>query len=222
MAPAKASTLSNAVLGISSILSILYGLDTLSPPSYWRMFTKAGSTSLLAAYSHLRGGPTLLSAALALGSVGDAFLAWDGEMPFLLGLGSFLMAHLLYIPLFSKKGRGVAGIQAETWRVGAAAILVALTSMMIKILVPRVESDLRVPILVYATTIAGMVLSSLTQESGRVIAGAVYFTISDSILATERFLLAPGSPHSVWMRYAVWILYYCGQGTIALGILDSK
>ena len=220
MASTKASGLSQAVLVASCILSFLYGLDVLSPPSYWRMATKAGSTSLLAVYSLLRGGPGLLSAALALGSAGDAFLSWDGETAFLAGLGSFLLAHILYIPLFSRRGGGLTRIQTETWRVGAAAILVALSSMMIKILVPRVESDLRLPILVYSTTIAAMVLSALTLESDRVIAGAISFTVSDSILAAERFLLSPASPHSAWMQYAVWILYYAGQGLIALGLLD--
>lgn len=42
---------------------------------------------------------------------------------------------------------------------------------------------------------------------------------SDGLLAAERFLLAAISPHRVWMRYAVWVLYYAAQLAITLGFL---
>ncbi|CAI4220251.1 unnamed protein product [Parascedosporium putredinis] len=131
--PRKESGLSRAVLAASLGLSLLYAVDSLSAPSYYRMATKAGSTTLLSLYSLLR----------------------------------------------------VGAVEAR-----ASAMLAALSSIMVKFLVPRVEVDLRLPILVYSTTIAAMVISSLTMINGRVIAGAVSFTISDSILATEKFLLS--------------------------------
>ena len=42
---------------------------------------------------------------------------------------------------------------------------------------------------------------------------------SDGLLAAEKFLVAAISPHRVWMRYAVWALYYAAQLAITLGFL---
>ena len=48
---------------------------------------------------------------------------------------------------------------------------------------------------------------------------AILFMASDGLIATERFLLAAISPLRVWMRYAVWVLYYAAQLAITLGFL---
>ncbi|CAI4220096.1 unnamed protein product [Parascedosporium putredinis] len=148
--------LSRAVLAASLGLSLLYAVDSLSAPSYYRMATKAGSTTLLSLYSLLR---------------------------------AFCWRTCSTSPLHRQGPRlrrpAVGAVEAR-----ASAMLAALSSIMVKFLVPRVEVDLRLPILVYSTTIAAMVISSLTMINGRVIAGAVSFTISDSILATEKFLLS--------------------------------
>lgn len=85
----------------------------------------------------------------------------------------------------------------------------------------RVGPSLRIPIAVYVAAILAMGISALTTFHLWVIAGAVLFMASDGLLAAERFLLAAISPHRVWMRYAVWVLYYAAQLAITLGFLLS-
>ena len=63
---------------------------------------------------------------------------------------------------------------------------------MAAVLVPRVKSELRVPIAVYAGTIAAMVVAALTMESRTVITRAMLFTASDVIFSVEKFLVKPG------------------------------
>lgn len=214
------TTPGGAILLLSVISAIVHIPSVLSSPSYSRMVTKTASTALLSALAYQGGGPLLLAGALALGSLGDAFLAWEGEGNFLCGLASFLTAHVLYVVLFAQSGGGKEQLLAETWRVGiATGFIVVLAPTMTALLVPRVTKDLRLPIIAYTATIGAMVLTALTTDSQLVVAGAALFTTSDAILAAEKFLVGSASVHSPWMKYAVWVLYYSGQLLIALGLV---
>ena len=212
----------NAVLLLSLLSAIIHIPSVLSRPSYPRTATKTASTALLALLAHQRGASRLLTGALALGSLGDFFLAWDGDANFLRGLASFLTAHVLYVALLARTGGGQEALLAETWRAGAATFFaVVLTPGMAALLVPRVASDMRAPIVVYSTVIATMVVTALTLDNNLVISGAVLFTTSDAILSLEKFVVGQKSPHSPWMRHAVWALYYTGQLLIALGFVPG-
>jgi uncharacterized membrane protein YhhN len=174
---------------------------------------------MLAVLAALQGGPLLLVAALALSAIGDAFLSRDGEKAFLGGLASFLAAHIVYVALFLKTGGGLELLSAQSWRGAIALAMAAFSIVMLAALWRRVGPQLRVPIAVYVAAILTMGLSALTTGNAWVIAGAVLFIASDGLLAAERFLLAAISPHRVWMRYAVWVLYYVAQLAITLGFL---
>ncbi|KAK3682962.1 YhhN-like protein [Podospora appendiculata] len=217
-------TLDNAILALSLSSALLYGANVHSPPSITRMITKTTSTALLSALASLRGGPPLLATALALGATGDAFLAWDGDAAFLSGLGSFLVAHVLYIVLFVGAGDGAARVLAEGWRVATAlGLTVVFAPTMVTLLMPRLVRELRVPILVYITAIVLMVLAALTMgDNGWVVLGALLFTVSDGILSAEKFIVSSASAHRKWMPYAVWALYYAGQLLIALGFSSGR
>ena len=219
-----------AILTLSIASSILYLSKTRTTPSVSRMIIKTASIALLSVLTITRGGPKLLAIALGGGSVGDAFLAWDGDAAFLCGLGSFLVAHLFYIRLFVLTGAGLDRILAASsttleqdggrWRLVVAVVLVAVFApIMLSRLMTRVATDLRVPIVIYTTVIVCMVLAALTVEDGWVVAGALMFTSSDGILAAEKFLISSKSSHAVWMPYAVWSLYYGGQLIISFGLL---
>ena len=207
-----------ALLATSITSALLYLINVRSQPSTSRMLSKTSSTALLAILAARRFSPTSpLVPALALGSLGDAFLAWPGEENFLRGLSSFLVAHLFYIALFSQAGGGLGAIRAESWRQGVAGFMLLLAPVMGSLLVPRVAAKLKVPIMVYSTVILGMVFAVLTVKDDVVVLGAVMFAVSDSVLATDEFLVPEGSVHHGWMQYTVWILYYTGQLLIALG-----
>lgn len=207
-----------AVITASVASSVLYLINVRATPSRTRMAYKTLSTTLLACFAALRAGRTsLLVPALALGSLGDAFLAWPGELNFLCGLGSFLVAHLFYVALFAGLGAGQAQIWADTWRQGVAGVMMLLAPGMVIVLMPRVAGALRLPIFIYSATILVMVLSVLTVLNETIVVGAVLFALSDSILATEEFVVSRESGHRGWMQHAVWVLYYSGQFLIAAG-----
>ncbi|KAM3464062.1 hypothetical protein MY5147_005306 [Beauveria neobassiana] len=211
-----------AVLAVSVASAVLYLLHVRAVPSKTRMTYKTLSTLLLACFAALRTGrlTSPLVAALALGSLGDAFLAWPGEANFLCGLASFLVAHLFYVALFARLGGvgvRIIGHDDDAWRKGVAGGMLLLAPGMAAVLMPRVAGALRAPILVYTATILTMVLAVLTVRSGTIVLGGVLFALSDSILATEEFVVARESGHRPWMQHAVWILYYSGQFLIAAG-----
>jgi len=83
-----------AIQTLSHAAAIGYALQLRQPPSWARAAPKAVSTLLLATLAYLRSSPHLLTAALALGSLGDVFLAWDSDAAFIRGLASFLSAHI--------------------------------------------------------------------------------------------------------------------------------
>ncbi|KAK3298102.1 YhhN-like protein [Chaetomium fimeti] len=215
-------TADSTVLACSIGASIVYLTMVRSPPSGLRMIVKTASTALLSALVFIQGGPLLLAGALALGSVGDAFLAWDDDTSFLYGLANFLVAHIFYIVLFFGRDTDRSVLFQSllgSWRAVAAGLLSLLVPVMIALLMPRLDTALRLPVVLYSFTIFVMVLTALTSNSGQVISGSLMFSTSDAILAADRFLVPSPSTHRAWMQHAVWVLYYSGQLLIALGVL---
>ncbi len=217
--PGGLTALPNGALVLSAIAAFIYLLIVTHPPAWRRTAAKTLSTALLALLALLEDGPTLLVIALALGSLGDAFLANDGEKAFLGGLASFLAAHLAYVGLFWVAGEGFAPLAGEYWRWIAGLALVVFAGFMLKTLLPAVGGELKTPVSIYIAAIALMGLTALTLDRSLVLLGAAMFIASDTILATEKFLLADISPHRQWTPHAVWALYYLGQLAIALGFL---
>lgn len=217
--PGGLAATANGTLLFSIIAAFVYLLIVRAPPSWRRTVVKALSTALLALLAAIEGGPALLVLALGLGSLGDAFLANDGEKAFLGGLASFLAAHLTYVWLFWSAGYGVEMLAADIWRVAGVVLILGLAAVMLYLLLPAVGGNLRIPVGVYVGAIVLMGITALALENPLVILGAAMFMASDTILASEKFLLAERSPHRHWTPYAVWTLYYAGQAAIALGFL---
>ena len=209
----------NGTLILACALALYYAVVLQTPPRLLRSLVKTLAVGLLGVLAFLTGGPILLMAALALSAAGDYFLSLDGERPFLAGLASFLLAHVAYIVLFAGLGGGLSVFGAEPWR-GAAALTIILFALAMSWLVlQRVGPQLKLPVAAYVATIAVMGVTALGMDQPVVVVGALMFMASDSLLATERFLLSAISPHRGWMRYAVWGLYFSGQLFITLGIV---
>lgn len=210
---------SNAALLFSVAAAFLYFLMLDQPPSWRRTAIKTLAVLLLAFLAFDQGGPALLIAALLFSSLGDAFLARDGEWEFLAGLASFLAAHMLYIMLFAAAGEGAPILVGEPWRIALAAAMLALAGLLLLRLWPALAAHLRLPVAVYAAAILGMGLSALMLPVSLVILGAALFITSDGLLAADKFLFAPALPHRAWAGKAVWLLYYAAQVLITLGVL---
>ena len=158
----------------------------------------------------------LLAAALAGSLAGDVFLMFQGF--FIPGLVSFLVAHLFYVALF-KRG--------QAWfphRGALAATLGIGVGMYAFLWMGGLPPALRVPVAAYVLVIALMAAQAMGRatvlRSGpalRVALGAGCFMLSDSLLATDRFVTPlPWAP--------VWVLstYYAAQMLIVSGWLARE
>lgn len=145
-------------------------------------------------------------AALALGLVGDLMLLPDVDR-FLTGLSAFLLGHLAYVVAF-------ALIWDPSWlvAVGIIALVLMLTTFGIPILHSVRSSAMFVPVLAYIAVSAAVVL--VAAETGRwlMLAGAMTFAASDSILGHGRFV-DTAADH----RTLVHMTYHVGQTAIVLG-----
>jgi uncharacterized membrane protein YhhN len=159
----------------------------------------------------------LVLGAWAASLAGDAFLAWSGF--FIQGLASFLTAHILYCILFVKSG-------ARAWNVTAAAPLVLFGASMATWLIKSggVAGGLVAPVMLYLTVILAMAMIAAarykaepTLENRTVLFGALFFVISDSLLAVNKFIQP--LPYS-----GVLVLgtYYSAQECILLGWVRGK
>jgi uncharacterized membrane protein YhhN len=220
--PGGIEATANGTLFFSAMSALVYCMMLDAPPAIRRTGVKTAAVALLALLAFQQGGPFLLVGALALSAVGDAFLSRDGDKAFLGGLCAFLAGHLLYIVLFVVSGSTIAAFLSSPLRIAGALAMGVFAFGMLKTLWPRVDAGLRLPIAVYVLAILAMGVTSLTLDYSWAIVGAVLFMASDALLATEKFLLSAGSPRGVWMRYAVWVLYYAGQALITLGFLLGR
>lgn len=156
----------------------------------------------------------LALAALLFSSLGDAFLAVRSSDLFTFGLGSFLIAHLIYILIF---------VRAKNWeslsrlkQVGVG-IIILLALGMLALLWPALGA-LKAPVAIYVTAIAAMTISALYSRYAPALAitGAVSFMISDGTIAINKFLhpFELASP-------LIWITYILAQVLLTLAIIQG-
>ena len=155
----------------------------------------------------------LLMAALGGSLAGDVFLMFPGF--FIPGLVSFLVAHLFYVALF-KSG--------QTWfphRGALAATLGIGVAMYAFLWAGGLPPALRAPVAAYVLVIALMAAQAIGRAtvlrdapSLWVAIGAGFFMLSDSLLATNRFV-TPLPMAQVW----VLATYYAAQALIMAGML---
>jgi uncharacterized membrane protein YhhN len=209
----------NGTLLLSMAAAFLYLFMLRRPPSLRRTLVKTACVALLALLAWIVAGPPLLVLALALGAAGDALLAQEGEGYFLGGLVAFLAAHLAYLWLFAAAGGGMAAIASDPARIALALGLLAFGAAMTRLLLPHVAGPIRLPVAAYVVVIIAMCIAALTLDRPLVIAGALLFAASDTVLAWEKFRLAPEAPERVATAPAVWVLYVAAQLLITLGLL---
>jgi uncharacterized membrane protein YhhN len=173
---------------------------------------KGLSVGPLALLAFVAGSP-VLGLALALSTLGDILLDLDPERLFVFGLGSFLIAHVVYIFLFVRNRR-------RTIALGASRVLLAALVLLYSIgvsawLLPSL-GGLIVPVAIYMCAITAMVVSAILArfQNPWIVVGAILFLISDSLLAVNKFK-AP----IPYRDFLVWSTYYAGQYGIAIGFL---
>jgi uncharacterized membrane protein YhhN len=134
--------------------------------------------------------------ALAFSFLGDVLLMFAhlNDLFFITGLTAFLLAHVFYIRCFvnvldSKKQKIYPGLLA-------IAIGMLFLSIMLLILLPHIDSQLRIPIIVYAITITTVLTISMSLKKvlspvyfNILLSGTILFVISDSLIAINKFYI---------------------------------
>jgi len=139
----------------------------------------------------------LIFFALLFSMAGDVFL-----MPyvddFLLGLASFLIAHIFYIVAFTKGNNLIAGLNKSLTLVVAILLAyIGLIYVLVKsMLLAGTDTKMIASVVVYASVITFMVLSTISMYSNNknlqmrlIMLGAILFMLSDSTIAINKFVL---------------------------------
>ncbi len=153
-----------------------------------------------------------LGGALTVSSVGDFFLGvrrlgkLDGESLFLLGLGSFLVAHLVYIAMF-RKYRALIWWRPGPARVWGVVTILVVVAVMLGILRQSLGS-LLIPVVIYSLVLSGMGISAMLADLETSLAafGALLFIASDAMIAISKFR----HPFS-YSGELIWMTYYLAQ-----------
>lgn len=155
--------------------------------------------------------------ALLFSTLGDVLLMFEGGNFFLFGLGAFLVAHLFYMSGFFANTSLSTGFlrRKPIWVLPFVAYLAGLLGL----LWPGIPAAMRGPVAVYACVITSMALSVLNLKNTAepqawrwTMAGAVFFVLSDSLIAVEKF----GQPFA-GSRVAVMLTYIVGQYLLVRG-----
>ncbi len=192
---------------------------------YPSLTTKCLPIWLLAVRTFVIAPDRTISYGLAVSSIGDACLylhdGHDGDLKeayFLVGLLCFLLAHILYTKAF------LLHTSYHT-RVLCVPLFVYYMAMMALIL-PDAPTSLHYPIMFYGLAISLMgyaclnffvnVVDPVWKSNARAgMIGAVFFIVSDSVLAIAKFSRQYRGYFKGYHSEIVMVTYYIGQFLIA-------
>lgn len=217
------------ILPLAIVLAIVMLLEWVAAGKRWirmRVVTKPLSLILLIVIFTISGGWVQpgywFGAGLVFSLAGDIFLLLRKRF-FIAGLFSFLIAHILYIIGFN-----FGTLKLNGWGLIPLLFVVGLVILTYPRIVGGVRRRLEhrrlwLPVVLYMVTITIMLFSAMmtwfrdqwTSESALLVSfGALLFTISDTLLATGRFLRPV--PYG---NFLVMFTYHLGQSGIAIGAL---
>ena len=139
--------------------------------------------------------------------LGDFFLLLKSG--FLLGLGSFLLAHIFYIISFKKRSLSRVSV-------GVIVVLLLYLVSLISFLFPHLK-EMKIPVIIYGIIISTMLYFSIKTQEKLLIVGALFFVISDSVLSVNLFVSS-----SLLLNLLVMITYVLAQVLLVKGILKTS
>ena len=210
----------NGLLVMAALAAIYYLLRPVDASGGRWAVLKTIPVAALALVAKDASAPMALIVALVLSALGDFLLSHKGERPFLAGLAAFLAAHIAYVWLFlGAAGSGAFILPSEVWRMAAAILIAVHAITMARLLAHSVKASMRLPVLAYVLVIAAMGIAGALHAAPQVFAGVVLFIASDTLLATQRFLVPDNSARKALLKRAVWVTYIAAQMLILLGIV---
>ncbi len=165
----------------------------------------------------------LIQAGLLFSLVGDIALMVQhrDEFNFLIGLGAFLIAQLCYAIAFLHNIAEVGPSRGGLVSTAIAVLLATYGYFFASRLLPMVDDAIAIPVTIYAVAICFMGATAafrlgrtFLRSFFMALVGAFFFILSDSLLATNRFLFPV--EHAAW---SIILTYAIAQVLIVWGSL---
>ncbi|WP_329278722.1 lysoplasmalogenase [Streptomyces sp. NBC_01451] len=214
MRPARVLLAAFALTAAVDLTALAAGSDT------GHALAKPLLMPLLAAHTHVRGAPRLLTVALLLGWAGDVLLLSDADPAFLAGMASFAAGHVCYLALFRRYGdedRDANGTpRARAARVRLAGVYALALAGTLAVLWPGLPAELRVPVAGYSLLLTAMAhrANALGLLTGM---GGALFLLSDTLIATG----VAGLPQLPRPDFWIMLTYLAAQWLLAGGVLAA-
>ena len=144
--------------------------------------------------------------------LGDVFLIPKRQLFFIIGLGSFLLAHVAFSGAFLLQSLKVLPLTL------AATATVVFAIIILRWLWPHLSHSFRPAVVSYLAAISLMVVlasGTMAAAGPQLLIGAVMFAVSDIFVARERFV-SPSVVNRLWGLP----LYYAAQLIFALSTQD--
>jgi uncharacterized membrane protein YhhN len=165
---------------------------------------------------------TFIIVGLLLSALGDTLLMLDRDFEganfFLFGLASFLCAHICYATAFFSMASIRSGFLSR--KLLFVLPFVAYLGLFLNLLWPGIPEGMKAPVAVYGFVISIMALAAVnlrddvpTRGYRTVVAGALLFLLSDSLIGIARFV----QPFP-FAGIAIMVTYILGQYGIARGV----
>ena len=153
----------------------------------------------------------LLFASLLFCAAADIALELASGKYFVIGLGLFLIAHILFIVTFSRD------FKAQKSQIPVIVLLIVYAKMMAFVLTPSLK-EMAIPVYIYLTAITLMAIFAALRGSKNdfTLYGAISFIASDSILAINKFMMPVPAAD-----YFIMITYYLSLFLIVYGFLKE-
>ena len=205
----QGSPMTQATITLLSAVFFLYGL--YADIHAIRIFFKPIPVLMLIWMVYPQKDRWLLGA-LGFSLLGDIILELPQQLPFALGLGSFLIAHILYIRRFL-----IRPTQMLWWPLVPIGVY---CGTLFWYMIPNL-GPLLIPVFVYVLVIATMLWSACryaqSYKNYLPLLGAILFVLSDSLIAINKFI----TPFSQ-ARYAIIITYWLAQYLIILPLASHE
>ncbi|WP_291724620.1 lysoplasmalogenase [Bernardetia sp.] len=174
--------------------------------------------------SYKKGLVKFVLIALFLAWLGDTFLLFQNQNPlfFILGLGSFLVSHILYILTFKKSLNNQELGEPKTLLIRAIPFI-GTAILMLTYLYKWLTGAMIVAVPLYVLVIVVMAFMAM-ERSGKVLKasaeyvffGAFLFMVSDSLLAIDIFVRSLTIPYA---PVFVMATYIAAQTLIVYGMM---
>jgi len=160
----------------------------------------------------------LLCLALIFSWGGDIALLYSGQGFFVLGLGLFLLAHVLYTFLFLK------GIDFKIEVSIVRIVPVVVFALAYLYFLSPGTGDMTIPVILYTIVVSGMAAVALlragrvTERSYKlVVVGSICFLVSDAMIGYSKFV-----SNFFCSECLIMVTYIVAQYFIAEGLLDQN